>query len=118
MIDDNLFTCPQCKGVHYNITNGGLLICTSHINNMVGCGWTGPVSMSKSNELTQYIRNNRPIIENIVALSDIWDYQHYVIKIEYASEEVLDNLDTDSCELNDNLIDLIHDANVVLYNEP
>lgn len=114
--DDNMFTCPQCGGVHYNITNGGLLVCTSHINNVSGCGWTGPVR--KSNELTQYIRTNRPIIENIAALSDIWDYQHYVIKIEYASEDVLDELDTDSCELNDKLIDLINDARVVLHNEP
>lgn len=41
-MDDVLFVCPQCGGVHFNISSGGTLICTSWNDQaVIGCGWRG-----------------------------------------------------------------------------
>lgn len=47
-----LFECPKCYGLHFNITNGGKLVCsnrskyTNYELKDGGCGWSGRVPES------------------------------------------------------------------------
>jgi len=46
---DVLFKCPNCEGWHFNITNGGELLCTTRKRESegFGCGWSGQIVMKE-----------------------------------------------------------------------
>ena len=68
MIDNVLFECPDCKGLHFNITKSGALQCTTLTCPSVmkppklGCGWTGRLPNEKLFDLAIELSQVRSLI--------------------------------------------------------
>ena len=40
-MSNNLFACPHCRGMYFNVTEEGKLVCAAITKGVIGCGWKG-----------------------------------------------------------------------------
>jgi len=60
---DILFECPSCRGLHFNISKGGLLRCNSYLSGSYGCAWKGTLDGATEAEYKEAVEVRQALIK-------------------------------------------------------